>query len=293
LRSYNISEEQLCLASKLACSGLLCYQPFVFSNDVITGAGYEFAQSAEGAGLVHTNRIPKEFNLKSPGLQRHLIDSEIADDFKVHNEQLSSFYQSIIDMTLSKTGEAVDLTFADVGSNCGYFPLELSKRGAKKVVGFDSENYTEPYKLLNSILSTSAEFQHTAYDPVRGEIPDAGRFDVVFSVAVLLHLSDPLAHLAFLGKMAKKALFVWTPTSDDGDDELVVRYHSQNRYYENSKFPHCFDVVILSPAMLRRSLELMGFTEIHELKNTPAGLSDAWFEKHTGYLAIRPDSVSE
>jgi len=289
LRPYNVNEEQLCLASNLGLRGLLCYQPFIFSDDVVTGAGYEFAKHAEGAGMVYTSRIG-ELNPNAASLKRNLIDPEIADDFKVHNQQLDNLYQSMINLTMSHLGQPSDFTFADIGSCCGYFPIELSRRGAKQAVGFDVANYTQSYALLNQILGTSAEFRNISYDSASGNIPNAGTFDIVFSVAVVLHLSDPLAHLAFLGRTAKKAIFVWTATSDEPEDELLVRYHSQNRYYKDKKFPHCFDVVLLSPGMLKKSLELMGFTEIHELKNTPDGLPDHWFNCQTGYLAIRPDA---
>ena len=40
--------------------------------------------------------------------------------------------------------------------------------------------------------------------------------------------------------------------------------------------------------LLRKSLELMGFTEIHQIHNRPDGMPDYWFNRQRGYLAIRP-----
>jgi hypothetical protein len=40
--------------------------------------------------------------------------------------------------------------------------------------------------------------------------------------------------------------------------------------------------------LLRKSLEEMGFTEIHEIANRPDGMPEEWFRLHRGYLALRP-----
>ena len=105
-----------------------------------------------------------------------------------------------------------------------------------------------------------------------------------------MHLSDPLQHLAFLGRIARKAILVWTYTSENEEDELVVRYPAANRYYASRKFPYCFDIMQISPGLLKKSLELMGFTEIHQIRNRPTGMPDYWFDRNRGYLAIRPDA---
>jgi hypothetical protein len=107
-----------------------------------------------------------------------------------------------------------------------------------------------------------------------------------------VHLSDPLQHLAFLGRIARKAILVWTYTSENEEDELVIRYPAANRYYTSRTFPHCFDIMQISPGLLKRSLELMGFTEIHQIRNRPAGMPDYWFDRNRGYLAIRPEGSS-
>ena len=292
LRQYKITEEQLAEAAQLACDGLICYQPFEFSDDLMTGAGYEFAKIAEGAGMVYAKTLPAKVDPASEGVKRHLIDPAILPDFQVYNRQLDDLYQSMIGLVTDNLGDPSKLSFADVGSCTGYFPIAFSQLGAKESVGFDAVDYSRTFNLMNDILGTDADFRNLPYRGDIGGIEGAGTFDVVCSIAVLVHLSDPLAHLAFLGRTARKALLVWTYTTEHADDEMIIEYKSVNRYYEHSSFPFCFDVMQISPGLLRRSLELMGFTEIHELKNRPDGMPDYWFDRHRGFLAIRPDDVT-
>lgn len=290
LREYSLTAEQLTQATHLACRGLLCYQPFILSDTLITGAGYEFAEIAEGAGLVYCADVPPEYR-NNPSVDRHLIDPSLLPKFIEDNQRLRIFYEAMIDFIEEKVGQFSDLTFADLGCCSGYFPLAYSKRGAKQAVGYDAIDYSPTFNLLNSILGTKAEFRHQAYVSEIGAIEDAENdiFDVVSCTALLVHLSDPLQLLACLGRMARKALLVWTYTSPEEED-LVLRFKSINRYYRHKKFPYCFDVVQLSPSLLRQSLELMGFNEIYPIQNPPGGMPDKWCEQCQGYLAIRTDS---
>lgn len=288
LRPYKPTPEQILEATHLACRGLLCYQPFTFSDGLMTGAGYEFAGIAEGAGLVYCTDVPSEYS-GNASVDRHLIDTSLRDKFIEGNQRLQVLYETMLDLVENKVGSFSDLTCADIGCCSGYFPLSFAQRGAKQAVGYDAIDYTPTYKLLNSLLGTNAEFRNQPYVSELGAIKggENDRFDVVFSIAVLVHLSDPLQHLAFLGRMARKAIVVWTYTSEDSDEDLVLRFRSVNRYYSDKKFPYCFDVVQLSPGLLKRSLELMGFTEIYPIENCPEGMPDFWFKRQHGYLAIR------
>jgi SAM-dependent methyltransferase len=309
LRPYNPTPEQIETARHLSCRGLLCYQPFTLSDSLVTGAGYEFAKVAEGAGLVYCENPPHEYR-GNASVNRHLIDPALKDEFVDYSRRLSVLYDSMINLVSEKLGGFPGLTVADIGCCSGYFPLAMAKRGAKRAVGYDLVDYRPTFNLLNDILGTNAEFYQRGYDGIVGGLKSnklvdriksrlfgrtkqAETFDVVFSIAVLVHLSDPLQHLAYLGSIAKKALVVWTWTSENEEDQMVIRYGSVNRYYEHAKFPYCFDIMQISPGLLQRSLELMGFTEIHPIRNVPDGMPDYWFDRHRGYLAIRPDAVED
>jgi len=310
LRPYKPSPAQVERATDLACGGLLCYQPYIFSESLRTGVGFELARGAEFAGLVYCADPPPRY-LARQETRRFLIDPVNLDQFADCNRRLGVLYEIFIDEIERRVGPIDRHTFADVGCCSGYFPVSFSRRGAPLAVGFDRVDYSATFKLLNEIVGTHARFEHRPYRAKRGwpqgrlgwlralrsrvvswvsslgkrRIP--AQFDVVTSVAVLVHLSDPLQHLEYLGALARKAILVWTLTSDK-EDELTIEYLSSNRYYLEDRFPYCFDVMRISPGLLRKSLEQMGFTEIHEIRNRPEGMPDDWFNKHRGYLAIRP-----
>ncbi len=256
-----------------------------------TGAGYEFITGKEGVGLVDCPNPPAQY-IGSPPVQRLLIDESIKEDFAARNESLRLLYESMVDLVDQNIDPISDLTMADIGCRAGSFPLAFAKRGAKRAIGYDLVDYTATFELLNSILHTRAEFVHQGYIAESQRIEGVDMFDVVVSIAVLVHLSDPLQHLAFLGSIAKRAILVWTLTSDVGDadeEQMTIKYRSVNRHYEHSKFPFCFDVTQISPGLLRKSLEMMGFSEIYELQNVPGGMPDGFFKSHRGYLGVRPD----
>ncbi len=310
LRPYKPSPAQIERATDLACRGLLCYQPFVFSDRLQTGAGFEFVHAQEFAGLVYCPDLPSRFRGRKD-VERFLIDPPLFDMFADCNRRLSVLYEIFIDEIDRRVGPISQHTFADIGCCSGYFPVSFARRGSPLAVGYDRVDYRETFELLNGILGTNARFVHQPYRAekliprgrlrwlraLRHELaswfapsaraPIREQFDVVVSIAVLVHLSDPLQHLAYLGELARKAILVWTLTSDR-EDELAIEYLSSNRYYPEDKFPYCFDVMRISPGLLRKSLEQMGFTEIHEIRNRPEGMPEGWYNKHRGYLAIRP-----
>jgi SAM-dependent methyltransferase len=310
LRPHKPTSAQIERATELACLGLLCYQPFIFSEGLQTGAGFEFEHSAEFSGLVYCADPPQRLRGRKE-VERFLIDPSRRGLFAESNQRLRVLYETFIGEIERRVGPIDRHTFADVGCCSGYFPLSFARRGSPLAVGFDRVDYSPTFELLNEILGTRARFVHRPYRAekfippgrlhwlraLRHELASwfaprslasvREQFDVVVSIAVLVHLSDPLQHLAYLGELARKAILVWTLTSDK-EDELAIEYLSVNRYYPEDRFPYCFDVMRISPGLLRKSLEQMGFTEIHEIRNRPEGMPDDWFSKHRGYLAIRP-----
>lgn len=310
LRPHKPTLAQIERATEFACRGLLCYQPFVFSGGLQTGAGFEFVRGAEFAGLVYCPDPPAKYRGRKD-VERFLIDPAHYVAFADCNQRLRVLYETFIDEIERRVGPIDRHTFADIGCCSGYFPLSFARRGSPLAVGYDRVDYRETFDLLNEILGTRARFVHQPYRAEkfiprgrlhwlrvlrqglaswfapRGPVPVRERYDVVVSIAVLVHLSDPLQHLAYLGELARKAILVWTLTSNQ-ENELTIEYLSSNRYYPEDRFPYCFDVMRISPGLLRKSFEQMGFTEIHEIKNRSDGMPDEWFNKHRGYLAIRP-----
>jgi SAM-dependent methyltransferase len=281
LRKLVSSPKIIVQARKLAMRGQLNYQPYIFSEDLAVGSGLSIV-----AG--HSKDVPSIYcpELKAEGpsadyLARELVRPEQKTEFFAANERMRRFYDGVVDQIAASLGTVKGLSVLDVGCNTGYFPVSFARRGAARAVGFDRVDYSDAVALLNGLCGTNVEFRPWSYD---GSIKAEERFDLVLSVAVLVHLSDPLQHLAWLGSSAAKALFVFTPCRDD--DDYSIRFHTVNRYYAD-QFPYCFDVTTLSKKLLRLSLEQMGFTKIVEIEVVEDSMPPAWSRVHLGLLGIR------
>jgi SAM-dependent methyltransferase len=273
-------------AKELGRRGLLCYQPFSFSDDYEVGVGWEFTES-EYAGLIHWKDVPAAY-MESADFRRLICAPEEAPAFRAANDRLRKTYDHFADAICARLGDVSSLTFADIGCNSGYLPLAFALRGAREAVGFDREDYGKTFALLNEILGTEAIFRRQAYDLEKRTVPGCGTFDVVTCMLVLCHLSDPMNFLSFLGRTARKALLLWNGVVQDGD--LLVRFGQAGKYYKQEEFPNCFDYDTRpSTGLLRLSLELMGFTEIHQLGPPEGGLEMGHYIDKRPILAVRPD----
>ena len=287
LRGFIKKNSHINKAKGLIVRGVINYQPYVFADDLEVGVGYEFL-NGEFSGMVYWPTINPRL-LKNPAIKKFIISNEAKTQFTEANQRLRVMYDTFIDEICAYFGDISSTTFADICCNSGYFPLSFSLRGAKKAVGYDRGNFTKCFNLLNEILGTNAEFINQHYDGQIQTIPKCESYDVVTSIAVLCHLSDPLQHLAFLGSIARKAIFIWTPVTDDED--YCIRFGEPNKYYKSDEFPLCFDNITRPSAkLLRKSLELMGFTNIHEIPNKDGGMPESFYRPHKAFLAMRPTS---
>jgi SAM-dependent methyltransferase len=281
LRSL-VTRQQEERARKLAFRGLLNYQPFTFSDDLAVGCGMSIVQG-------HRQNPPSIWcpTAGPDDANSEYIASAVAkpgelEEFSRDNAQLVQCYDGMVEQIVARLGGLGGMSTLDVGCNAGYFPISFAKAGAARSVGLDRVDYSDSFGVLNDICGTKAEFRLWSYN---GEIEAEEKFDLVTSVAVMVHLSDPLHHLAWLGSAARKALFVFTPCHTE--DEYTIRYHTVNRYYQD-RFPYCFDVTTISRKLLRLGLEMMGFTDIVEVTTTP--MPPAWSDVHLGLLGIRRES---
>ena len=208
LRPLITSKKQIEEARRLALRGLLSYQPYIFSDDFATGAGLSIL-----AG--HLTEPPAVYckdataNDTDPAFfAREFAKENQREEFFAANKSMRRFYDGMVDQIANAVGPLDDMSVLDVGCNTGYFPLAFARRGARQAKGIDRIDYSPTVALLNDICGTSVQFANWNYD---GSLTAPEQYDLVLSVAVLVHLSEPLRHLAWLGSSARKALMVFTP----------------------------------------------------------------------------------
>jgi hypothetical protein len=312
--------------------GLLGYQPVFFPNGVISGAGYQFFGNLRKTHMrMLASDIPSENVIASDSRNIQVkssvtfnqgrfgnlyIPAEIGDrsefdtefyycvaedeleDFVRDNLVLLEMYEYFANSALKLYKEqfcTID-SMIEIGSNTCVFPFVFSKAGVETCHGADIVDYTDVVGVLSEMYAGNVTFHHMQddSDATWKNLPKA---DLVWSYAVLLHQSNPLAHLTRLAALAKKAMFIMTlsePSEWKSTDDLAIRYLSANSYY-NADFPNCFDVTIVSPALLKYSLNRLGFSHILEIPNPLLGLLDEigqsqlndWMKKHCFYLAMR------
>jgi tRNA (mo5U34)-methyltransferase len=87
-------------------------------------------------------------------------------------------------------------TVLDVGCNAGFFSLRLKERGARRVVGIDSDpRYLAQARFAAEVAGLEIEFQRMSVY----EVPKLReRFDLVLFLGVLYHLRHPLLALDLL-----------------------------------------------------------------------------------------------
>jgi SAM-dependent methyltransferase len=277
--------ESIQTAKRLAVEGLMGYQPFEFSTDFEVGVGYEF-EEGHYAGLVHYPGISSDL-LKSPQLKRLMVAPENYAAFHSANRRLAEYYDFLADSIAKAVGNVTSTTFLDVGCNVGYFPQSFALRGAKLSAGCDRQDFSRSFELLNSILGTQARFVNRWYEPGRHLIGGLEPFDVVMSMAMLCHVSDPLHLLSQMGALARRALFVWSIMNED--ENLSCHYGEPRGDYKDDNFPYCFDnMVCPSVPLIRRSMDLMGFREIIEIPPPPGHTGYVWQKyRFRGFLGLR------
>jgi hypothetical protein len=268
LRSRISSRSQLERFKSIVASTDFMYQPFIISDDIEVGGGYEFIFNRIGAGFVYwrDDTLPPNAPVRS-----HLIDPDNASDFRIANAALRQVYDQCVEAICRQAGDIQAKTFADFGCFNGYMPVALSQRGARRAVGYDIDDRGECIAALNSILGTRAEFIHSGYDLATGIVPKAEQFDIVCCMSLLQHIPEPMRFINLLSAMTRECLFlmtnVWT------DDDLVMRFGQPNAIRAGDAFPWCFDNgMYLSEKLLRTAFRLAGF---HTLIEVPVSIDPA------------------
>ena len=319
---------------QLIKQGLLGYQPIFFPNGVITGTGLQFfgnlrrmRAASSGAEVLQSQNdeilglktgsdnfnlgrlgnlyVPAEFGDRSELDSEfyYCVDEAQLEIFAKYNIALSDMYRHFVlkSLEISATRNCRIESMIEVGSNTCLFPMTFAEAGVKTCHGADIVDYSPVIDLLSALKSQNVTFHHMADDSEETWI-SLPKADLVWSYQVVLHQSNPLAHLTRLASLATNAMFVMTlcePGDWRSESEMGLRYLSANSYY-NADFPNCFDVTVVSPALLKYSLMRLGFSQIFEIPHPEFNYLDEverdnleyWMKKHCFFLALRDAPLS-
>jgi tRNA (mo5U34)-methyltransferase len=126
----------------------------------------------------------------------------------------------------------------DIGCNAGFYSLEMKARGARRVIGIDSDpRYLAQARLAAEIREVDIEFrQLDVYDlAALGE-----RFDIVLFMGVLYHLRHPLLALDLIHRHVAGDLMVFQSMQRGSDnvDGLAEDYDFSVRdIFDRDGFP--------------------------------------------------------
>jgi len=196
--------------------------------------------------------LPKgKISLKKPyiSINKDCIDSELLMDalyklvpwrkgpFKINGLALESEWDG--DMKWQRISKYIkplkNKRVLDVGAGNGYFTLRMAMEGAKRALGI------EPFLLFNyqfrAIKSMIESPLNALLLPMKlEEIPKKPIFDTVFSMGVLYHQRDHMAHLSQLKEMmAPDAEFVIETLVVEGPEDYILvpkgRYAQMRNVY--------------------------------------------------------------
>jgi hypothetical protein len=273
LRTLARAQADIQEAKALIVQEQFFYQPFRIADDLEVGGGYEFVNRRPGAGMVYWPTYQHERE-RFPGPPLKTIDSVLLSEFRAANDGLRKVYDGFIDQICEHIADLRAKSVADIGCFNGYMPVSFALRGVRQAVGYDQDDRSSSFRFLNRLLGTNARFVQARYDFVDGTIRGSPTHDVVISMSVLQHMTEPLRHLHFLRSITREALFLMTNAWDD--DEYLIRFGEPNAASRYA-YPWCFDnSIYLSEKLLRKALEKAGFSRIVDLKfQLPASVPHA------------------
>jgi tRNA (mo5U34)-methyltransferase len=129
-------------------------------------------------------------------------------------------------------------TVLDIGSNAGFYAIEMKKRGADRVVAIEPDaRYLEQAKFAAAVSDCDIEFrQCSIYD-----VPHLGeKFDVVLCMGVVYHLRYPLLALDLIRTYAVNDLLIFQSMLRGSPDvePLCADYpFEEHRIFDASGFP--------------------------------------------------------
>lgn len=270
LRRFNLSYDQIVTARQC-----LNYQPFIISDEVITGVAYSWLHHQDGGR--------RTYGLHEFVFDRAIEAEDVWNQAYDANRRLATMYDCFLDHVAERFRGC---SLADMACNNGYFVVGAALRGLSKCTGFDHGDYSSSMSFLSSLTGVDVEFRQRSYDSWTHIVKDFEPHDIVVASQIMQHISDPLYFLSFIASRAKKALLLFTGMGDT--DEFLIYYQQPNRFYKDASFPVCFDNDVgLSRGLLFKSLDMLGFDEIVEIPWQESWLSKSWYGSQKVLLCMR------
>jgi len=218
------------------------YQPFIFTDDVITGAGAIWNSGANEFYCTKedTKKMRKIF------LREAII--------------LGDWYNYINNIMLDSFPNAE--TFLDFGCSNGHFGFDLTRRG-KIYTGIDRESQRPSYELIKRITGIEFEWIDDTYNEMTHSLKlnSTRQFDCGILSVVLMHLADPHYAMAYISKKIKKGIFFSTLVVPGHEHKFFARVRG---YRINMPLPLSFELVPSEP--LGESLmRFAGFQYIYKI----------------------------
>ena len=287
---------------------LLGYQPLFLKNGIVLGTGMQFFHSGTKKKLSKTMNKPTDLanhelgNIYIPSELKNQITIPESDfylpiaeenkaDFLKYNQLLLNLYKYLVDAVfgvLEKNSVEIK-SVTELGGNTGLFG-SLCLEHANYAINADIVDYSDALKVIEKYCELPVPYFHKIESLRSADIANIPASDLGWSYAVAVHQSNPMIHLCDLSSISKKACLFMTPIGKPGEldqNQLLLKFKSSNTYYQTT-FPNNFDVTIMSDALIRYSLQKVGFSRIIEIK-FPDFIPRTWSKQHKCYLAIRDE----
>jgi tRNA (mo5U34)-methyltransferase len=158
------------------------------------------------------------------------------------------------------------MSLADVGASNGYFSFEARRRGAR-VVAFDFRHKDNSGFGLAQYINGLADIEHHQVNVLDISAEKYGQFDVVLSLGLFYHTSDPYLALANCAALSRKRLLIESYCIDssvpkDVRNEPIMRFiPDAERFPSQGHLNHDrSNFWGFTSACLRRMVEDVGFS---------------------------------
>ena len=251
------------------------YQPYIFSDDIVTGIPPQWFMKGIDQSIVKRSELGRKFNRFWDLSTR---TAKMYEDWSIALTEMSH-----VDLSQASAFE--------IGCNTGSMLFSLKERGVETCVGIDrSSEVARQRTILRDITGIhGVDFRSGGWSSESHSIQglqDSEQFDLVICTAVAQHISDPLHLIRELASRTKKALLLhtWAGTFNMG---MTIRYMPAAHHEKwGDVFPNQFDTQV-SKKLLKYSLKECGFKEVIQLQYSRKWLPWSWYRGFSTVVCLK------